>query len=351
MVNRTIKLSTPLIESMRDGVSFSAKRPAFLITIDTEGDHLWSRPREVTTRNAKFLPRFQRLCEQWCLKPTYLVDYDMAHCPAFVDFAKDAIHRNVAEVGMHLHPWNTPPSFALTADDLHYQPYLIEYPPKVMRDKIVLMTDLLGETFDITIRSHRAGRWAFDETYAQLLIENGYWVDCSVTPHVSWGSHRGDPSCHGGVDYQHFPQAAYFVDPQDISRFGESGLLEIPMTIRPCQSDFVTRVRRRFGERALISRLGNRFAPAYTWFRPKRGNLADMLDVLRWVKWQGMEYVEFMLHSSEFMPSGSPTFVTEDDIERLYDDLSCLFETAASASFRGAGLTDFYLAKRSVLTA
>ncbi len=35
--------------------------PRFLITIDTEGDNLWSLPREITTSNAKFLPRFQNL--------------------------------------------------------------------------------------------------------------------------------------------------------------------------------------------------------------------------------------------------------------------------------------------------
>ncbi|MGB9096729.1 MAG: deacetylase, partial [Erwinia sp.] len=39
----------------------------------------------------------------------------------------------------------------------------------------------------------------------------------------------------------------------------------------------------------------------------------------------GSDYVEFMLHSSEFMPDGSPTFKNEADIDRLYDDLEQLF--------------------------
>jgi hypothetical protein len=45
--------------------SFKGQRPAFLITIDTEGDNLWSRPRTITTRNAHSLPRFQALCEKY----------------------------------------------------------------------------------------------------------------------------------------------------------------------------------------------------------------------------------------------------------------------------------------------
>jgi len=37
-------------------------------------------------------------------------------------------------------------------------------------------------------------------------------------------------------------------------------------------------------------------------------------------------HVEFMLHSSELMPGGSPNFATPSDIDRLYDRLETLFE-------------------------
>jgi len=322
---------------------FTSARPAFLITIDTEGDNLWSRPREVTTENARFLPRFQQLCERHGLKPTYLVDYDMVRSKEFVEFGLDAVRRSAAEVGMHLHPWNTPPSFELTENDLQHQPYLIEYPPSAVRDKVALMTERLGEAFGVPIRSHRAGRWALNETYAQALIDNGYWVDCSVTPHITWQQHVGDRAGRGGMEYRGFPGRAYFLNPQDISRPGDSRLLEIPMSIRPCRSDSVRRVRQYFGERALISRVLNRFVPAYTWFRPKRDNLPAMLSVLRWVKRQQFDYVEFILHSSEFMPGGSPTFADEAAIERLYELLEALFEAATSAAFQGATLTEYYL--------
>lgn len=324
-------------------IEFTPTRPAFLITIDTEGDNLWSRPRKITTENARYLPRFQQLCERYGLKPTYLVDHDMVGSREFVEFGLDAVRRSTAEIGMHLHPWNTPPSFELTKDDLEYQPYLIEYPPSAIRDKVMLMTERLGEAFGVSIRSHRAGRWAFNETYAQTLIDNGYWVDCSVTPHITWEQHLGDPAGRGGKDYRGFPGHAYFIDPQDISRPGNSGLLEIPMSIRPCRNNMVRRIRQHFGEQALISRILNRLVPAYTWFRPKRENLPAMLSVLRWVKQQKLDYVEFILHSSEFMPGGSPTFATEAAIERLYVLLEALFEAANSAAFQGATLTEYYL--------
>ena len=84
-------------------------RPSFLITIDTEGDDQWSRRGEVTTENARFLPRFQELCERYGLKPTYLTNYEMAKSPAFQPFGREVLRRGTAEIGMHLHAWNSPP--------------------------------------------------------------------------------------------------------------------------------------------------------------------------------------------------------------------------------------------------
>src|SRR5579872_1992405 len=160
------------------------RKPAFLITIDTEGDNAWARPREITTRNSRYLPRFQQLCERYGFKPTYLTNYEMAQCPDFRALAQDALRRGTAEVGMHLHAWNSPPLVPLTADDFDCHPYLIEYPPQNIRDKVVFLTELLEDTFQVKMRSHRAGRWSFNAVYARILVENGYRVDCSVTPLV-----------------------------------------------------------------------------------------------------------------------------------------------------------------------
>ena len=56
-------------------------RPAFIITVDTEGDNESSRPNPIETRNAAFLPRFQALCEEFAFKPTWLTNYEMAMSP------------------------------------------------------------------------------------------------------------------------------------------------------------------------------------------------------------------------------------------------------------------------------
>ena len=60
----------------------------------------------------------------------------------------------------------------------------------------------------------------------------------------------------------------------------------------------------------------------------------------------GNDYVEFMLHSSEFMPGGSPTFKDRAAIEGLYQDLEQLF-TRLSDKTVGMTLAEFYQYKNS----
>jgi hypothetical protein len=313
-------------------------RPAFLITIDTEGDNLWAnKTTTITTTNSRFLPRFQSLCDSYGLKPTYLTNFEMATSKNFQEFGLEVLKRNVGEIGMHLHAWNTPPLIPLTENDYAYHPYLIEYPTNVMREKIAFMTRLLQDSFDVTIISHRAGRWSFNATYARLLVEYGYRVDCSVTPHVSWRSNLGDPSKKGGTDFSHFPENAYFVDLNDISRPGDSLLLEIPVTILPGAVGGMLSLPSKI---PMVLRALNYFSPAH-WLRPTGKNLKHLLNIVRDAVQHKYPSVEFMLHSSELMPGGSPNFATADDIDRLYSDLKALFEYI-SGEFSAATLKEYY---------
>lgn len=314
-------------------------KPAFLITIDTEGDNLWQKHSSITTENARYLPRFQALCEKYGFKPVYLTNYEMAIDPAYVEFAKDVIARGTGEVGMHLHAWNSPPEIPLTDDDWRFKPYLIEYSDAVMKDKVVYMTHLLEETFQTKMRSHRAGRWAFDERYAQMLIELGYEVDCSVTPKVNWQTAKGAPQGSGGTDYRRFPSQAYFIDESDISRAGDSSLLEVPMSIQFKHGALLNAVKQAYDKLR-----GKVRSPSVHWLRPSGGNVATMQDVVTRTLADGSDYVEYMLHSSEYMPGGSPTFKTPDDIERLYDSLEHFFAWL-QPQVQGMTLAEYYQLK------
>lgn len=312
--------------------------PSMLITIDTEGDDLWSKPRQIETRNSEYLYRFQDLCESKGFKPTYLTNFEMARCETFVEFGRQVIREKTGEIGMHLHAWNSPPINSLTEDDYSFHPYLIEYPATVIKEKVSYMTKLLEDVFQVSIKSHRAGRWGFNEVYAKVLVEHGYCVDCSVTPHVSWKRNKGDPNQTGGTNYLKFPEGAYFVDLSDIRSPGVSKLLELPVTIispHPLLNSITTAFH-AFSVPRRIHRRNN------VWLRPNGNNLEKLLWVVEKASHLKRDYVQFMLHSSELMPAGSPTFRGTESIESLYENLEALFERICDKGYVGRTLYEHY---------
>lgn len=327
----------------------------FIITIDTEGDNAWNKPSEITTHNARYLHRFQELCERYQMKPVYLTNYEMCESPVFQELGREALKKNTAEIGAHLHAWYSPPAYQLTANDYACLPYLIEYPQQVMAEKLTYLTNRLQEVFDTKMVSHRAGRWAFNETYARELVKLGYRVDCSVTPYVSWKHMMGDPAGKGGTDYRLFPSHAYQMDLDNLRIAGHSDLLQVPVTIRPHSRRYIytTAIKKLFGPGVVVDLLNKVFPfPGETdlaWLRPIRGNIKNLLWLLKTATAnEGVDYVEFMIHSSEFMPGGSPYFKTEEDVEGLYSDLETLF-SAAQANYKGTTLkeyADYYKAMR-----
>ncbi|MGH8642681.1 MAG: hypothetical protein ACRET6_13290, partial [Burkholderiales bacterium] len=193
---------------------------------------------------------------------------------------------------------------------------------------------------------HRAGRWAFDSRYAAMLIDEGYRVDCSVTPGVDWRTNPGDPRGSGGADYTAFPDRPYFLDPSDISAPAPGPLLEVPMTIR---ASGLHRRAPGLYRIPLLRRAANRVALGLSWLCPVQPalrasldrNLEAMLQMARAARAERTTHMEFMLHSSELMPGGSPTFRSAPDIDRLYEHLEILFE-GLSAWCRGMTLEEFH---------
>jgi len=312
----------------------------FLITIDVEGDNVWTKPKQVETENAAYMPRFQALCEKYGLRPTYLTNHEMAMSPVYREFAQDVAARNVGEIGMHLHAWDSPPFEPLSADDSQHQPYLIDYPESTIRKKVRVRTDILESMVGRKMLSHRAGRWAFNAPYARALVDCGYVADCSVTPHISWRGTPGAPSGSGGSDYSRAPESPYFIDLADVARAGNSTRLAVPMTIVAGKSPIVKLARsmsKGLGKRARTA--VNRLLPPIQWLRPNGKNLDSMLEIIRAKRAAGATHIEFMLHSSELMPGGSPTFKTTDAIERLYSDMEQVF--AATSGLIPSTVSEF----------
>ena len=310
------------------------KHKTFLISIDTEGDNLWDyKPGDkITTKNTDYLLRFQNLCDRYGFKPTYLTNYEMANDPHFVETFKPVAEGNRCEIGMHLHAWNSPPDYTLTPrdDGLYGSAYLIEYPLDIMEQKIACMTDLITDRFGQKPITHRAGRWATDQNYFNLLNKFGYLADCSVTPGISWEDCPGFTKDSKGTDYTDFNRKPYTINGTDI--------LEIPVTVRQNHRF------RKPAKKRLKSYLGNAYrawrGTGKIWLRPNGNNLENMLWLADDTYRSNNKYLMFMLHSSEFMPGGSPTFDTPQKIEKLFEDLEILFKHI-SEKYDGATIGEY----------
>ena len=55
---------------------------------------------------------------------------------------------------------------------------------------------------------------------------------------------------------------------------------------------------------------------------------------------KNIDYLEFMIHSSELYPGVNPTFKTQKSIEMLYEDMEILFDKI-SKNYEGIGLSNY----------
>lgn len=297
----------------------------FIITIDTESDNQWDIRHAQETANAKYIPRFQAKCESYGFLPVYLVDYSMGNDEFLVGYLKQRMKSGECEVGMHLHAWSTPPQHVIDFSG-NGRPYLIEYSKEIMEMKIKKITDFLEERFETKMISHRAGRWAINDEYIGLLAKYGYKVDCSITPGIDWRKQLGNSI--GGCDYRN--------ECEDIGRVGKKGeILEVPMTVRRIK-DFSLNMENGVvcgGKRFLQGLVGRKI-----WLRPSICSVSDIIRLIDEEDKRGRGYLEFMMHSSEFMPGGSPYYKTEEAIDAMYEVLDTIFSKIRGLGYEGSTL-------------
>ena len=102
-----------------------------LLGVDTEADNQWdAAAREnPTMRNIAELPRLQSLCDEYGVRPTYVVTYEVATDPESRAVLGNLAATGRSEIGTHHHPWTTPPRvdghlYPLNLTSEHYREQL-----------------------------------------------------------------------------------------------------------------------------------------------------------------------------------------------------------------------------------
>jgi hypothetical protein len=279
-----------------------------VLSIDVEEEGLFCgqyprTPPGVT--NVAELARLEFIPEEFGLPLTLLVSYHVARDPAACRVLRRWQERYGAEIGVHLHPWNTPPF----ADLEEPEPVpSARMPLELLRDKFATLLNQIRTNLEVAPRSFRMGRFDTGPQVFSLLPEFELTVDSSVAPLTPKGA-----------------QAGYFLAPADpfglqVPGANKLRLLEVPITMVPVVA----------GTPELLLRLAAALPPA--WGRRLRDSfryvgaagiqpawfpLASMQLAARLHRRRGGQVLTMFFHSSELKPGASRLFPTEMAVRRF----------------------------------
>ena len=149
-----------------------------LVTIDVEEQFSWDQFSPVGHRVAgvEGLIRFHDRCRRIGVSPVFLATEPMLRDPAFVEFFRSVLRDGSAELGVHLHAWNTTPFW-----ETHcvFNSYQCNLPEHLERRKLESIAGHYEELFQRRPRIHRAGRWGGNWRTLDLVQKLGFTVDLS----------------------------------------------------------------------------------------------------------------------------------------------------------------------------
>ncbi len=316
----------------------------FIVTIDTEGDNQWDHGRDLTVENIRFVPRFQALCEENGIKPTYLVTTEICQDSFARDLFSKYSSEKRAEIGAHLHPWTTSPFLerdGFRENDPNHA-FASELPYDLMTSKVANLTEQIHNSFGKRPTSFRSGRYGFNEEVAKSLVANSYIVDSSVTPFVSWAEHKGIPGGKGGPDFINNPAFPHRYS------FPEGTIAEIPITIMPTlfplklNNKLAHYYFRNVNDSLVLRGLRKMFfSDQPVWLRPVPGTDLRLLTQLVNVTIdRQLPFITMMFHSSELMPGCSKYRPDSESVEELYRLLSGFFKLLTNNGIESATLTE-----------
>jgi hypothetical protein len=282
------------------------------ITIDVEEEGLFRGkydPHNTSVSNVSQLRRLDSIFLEWGIRPTLLTTYPVVSNETALNLLLELQERWKAEIGAHLHPWNTPPLETLP----YPEPVPSEFMSKeLLKAKLETLVNSLNRR-GIQATSFRMGRFNMGPRMFSVLQEVGIEVDSSIAPMQRY--------C-GGPDHLTAPTDPYFPDPADPCRPGDSKILEAPLTTVP-----LTRNLGRY-----LQALDESIIPraSLSWFAMCLGALSvqPLGTGLRRMKAaalahsaRGGQVLTLFFHSSELIAGGSPELPTTEHVNRFLNQL------------------------------
>lgn len=268
-----------------------------LFTVDVEEQGLFSGSyeRHPEVDNVLHLDRLERITTEFGIPLTLLCTYPVVTDDACRRELRRIQDETGAELGVHLHPWTTPPF-----DDQGPTPLdSSTIPTDCLAAKLDTLTQAVQELSGRKPTSFRMGRFDFSNAVRDMLVPAGFTVDSSAIPL------QPTPA---GTDYFLAPTAPYMLD----TAFGP--IYEVP----PTMAQAIPGTARPF--RALAGLFPQEKLPGLLKLyhyncRVGLQPLAYGLSQMKAATWlherAGGDVLTFFLHSSELSPGHHPRLMTQ----------------------------------------
>lgn len=270
------------------------QKPRLIFTVDTEEEFDWSGfdPAAHRVSRPKDIDRLQSLCGAFGVKPLYFVTYPLMNDAEVVGYFRRLAEEGKADLGLHLHQWNTPPIAGYAGE---YYSWQCNLPVATHLEKLRELAAAFERAFGFKPVSHRAGRYGVaPETYHDLA-EAGVRFDFS--PSAAF-----DFSARGGPDFSAVANDPFVVETEngDVLTTPVCGALSLRggrTFLRYDGGPGLNESRRR-------SRLRRLTAP----FRLscEHARLSELASLTRHLERTKTPVLTFSLHSTTMSPGGNP---------------------------------------------
>ncbi len=293
----------------------------FTVTIDTEEEWDWSGPfpvRDLSVSNIHQLGRFQTLCDKYEIRPTYFCNHAVIANKSSSEILLKLGESENVEIGMHLHPWNTPPIQSETVGP--GESYTHNLPPDAQVQKLQVTYDSLV-TSGLRPKSFRGGRYSCGDVVKKFLVEHQFLVDSSVCPYTSW------PDI-GAPDYRE-----QGLKPTRLEFGTDQFLWEVPLTMvttrRPYDrwlKLFNTLESPALSKLRMIGILNKLGIASRVWLNFECEEPSRIVDFLNIAASSELGHLTFTVHSSSLSPGPGPYCRNEKDCDRILEGIESVFQ-------------------------
>ncbi len=263
--------------------------------------------------NIQTAPAFHALCARHGAKSTWFTNWSVMENAQARDTILAISEDECTELGMHIHPWLTPPHGNITSYGSR-ESYLANLDTALIETKLETNWEIFRVNGCQPV-SFRGGRYSSGPDIQRFLRQKGFIADASVVPYTAWDS-------DGAPDYRDRNLYPVRLDP-----VGESGqaLWELPVTLGFTRKNLDLWAKTlnflenpAFRHLHLIGILQRIGVVKRVWLNFEDTNAEDMLALLSVLEALEVPCVCLTVHSSSLHLGGNPYSQTKDDVERIW---------------------------------